>query len=247
MVAFSTNLGLSALPEYPQAKDPEIYAELVRVRNALRVLQAAIDGIGGVGGMVVTHPAGALSQHAVTVGDGAGGIYTLPSLGILGQILTSVGPGADPGWGAKPSYLTSAYVNGDNTGDVTTSSAVYVTFAGISVSIPAVVGNVIKIDFSVCVQSNTAGATTYIIFGLFCNATHTGQSSVLGITQAAAATIQIGSYSFIRVVQAGDLSAGNFVCDIRYKNSGGGANSFIKNSTAAPDTVVPLLTLTNYG
>ena len=47
MSSFSTNLGLSSLPEMDQKKDPEIYAELLRIRNALKVLQSTIDVLAG--------------------------------------------------------------------------------------------------------------------------------------------------------------------------------------------------------
>ena len=40
---YSTNLGLGPLPEFSQANSPDIFADGVRVRNALRVLQAALD------------------------------------------------------------------------------------------------------------------------------------------------------------------------------------------------------------
>jgi len=40
---FSTNLGLSVQPEIPQQKYPEIYQEFFRIRNALKILQSALD------------------------------------------------------------------------------------------------------------------------------------------------------------------------------------------------------------
>ena len=55
MASYNTNLGLSALPEIDQKKDPEIYAELLRIRNALKVLQGAIDILsGGAAGAKLT-------------------------------------------------------------------------------------------------------------------------------------------------------------------------------------------------
>lgn len=44
---FSTNLGLALTPEFDQKKYPEIYADLVRVRNAIRILQAGLDNYTG--------------------------------------------------------------------------------------------------------------------------------------------------------------------------------------------------------
>lgn len=167
-----------------------------------------------------------------------------PVAGSAGQVLIkNSSTDYDYSWGIAPPVM--AYDVGDNSGNVTASSATFVTFAGLASTIPAVVGDIIKIDFSVNVQSATVGATTYLVFGLFCNGTHTGQSSVLGLTTVATATIDVGTYSFIRVVQSGDLSAGNFICDIRYKTTG--ASSIILNSTGGADTFVPVLTLTNYG
>jgi predicted RecA/RadA family phage recombinase len=40
---YSTNLGLSILPEIDQAQYPGIYLECFRLRNALRILQSTLD------------------------------------------------------------------------------------------------------------------------------------------------------------------------------------------------------------
>lgn len=40
---YSTNLGIGQAPDIDQAKYPTIYADLLRVRNAIRALQAALD------------------------------------------------------------------------------------------------------------------------------------------------------------------------------------------------------------
>lgn len=40
---YSTNLGLSVLPEFEQSKHPEIWGELMRLRAALKILQGALD------------------------------------------------------------------------------------------------------------------------------------------------------------------------------------------------------------
>ena len=40
---YSTNLGLSQLPEVDEKQFGQIYAELLRMRNALKVLQSALD------------------------------------------------------------------------------------------------------------------------------------------------------------------------------------------------------------
>lgn len=47
--SFSTNTNLSLLPEIDQKKDPGNYAELLRIRNAIRTLQAALDAYTGAG------------------------------------------------------------------------------------------------------------------------------------------------------------------------------------------------------
>lgn len=39
----STNLGLSVLPEVDQKQHPQIFLEFVRIRNALKTLQSALD------------------------------------------------------------------------------------------------------------------------------------------------------------------------------------------------------------
>jgi len=43
MVQYSTNLNLSSLPELDQKKDPAVYAELLRLRSAIRLLQSSLD------------------------------------------------------------------------------------------------------------------------------------------------------------------------------------------------------------
>ena len=40
---YSTNLALSQLPEINERENPEIYGELIRLRNALKTLQSALD------------------------------------------------------------------------------------------------------------------------------------------------------------------------------------------------------------
>jgi hypothetical protein len=40
---YSTNLGLSQLPEIDEKQFGQVYAELLRMRNALKVLQSALD------------------------------------------------------------------------------------------------------------------------------------------------------------------------------------------------------------
>jgi len=45
--SYSTNLGLSISPEFDQKKYPEIWADLVRVRNSIRALQSALDAYTG--------------------------------------------------------------------------------------------------------------------------------------------------------------------------------------------------------
>ncbi len=87
MTSFSTNVGLSALPEYDQKKDSALYAELNRIRNAIRILQGALDGIAGFGGTAIT----GLLGDVAAAGPGnvsatlantavAAGAYTLASV-----------------------------------------------------------------------------------------------------------------------------------------------------------------------
>jgi hypothetical protein len=41
--SFSTNLGISAQPEVPQAKYPEIYVDNLKIRNGIKLLQGVVD------------------------------------------------------------------------------------------------------------------------------------------------------------------------------------------------------------
>jgi hypothetical protein len=45
--AYSTNLGLSSLPEIDQKQHPQIWADLKNIRNALKILQGALDSYTG--------------------------------------------------------------------------------------------------------------------------------------------------------------------------------------------------------
>jgi hypothetical protein len=44
---YSTNLGLSPVPEFPQSQHPQVWADLLRIRNAIKVLQGALDSYTG--------------------------------------------------------------------------------------------------------------------------------------------------------------------------------------------------------
>ena len=44
---YSTNSGISALPEIDQRKYPEIYLDLLKLRNGVKVLQGALDSYTG--------------------------------------------------------------------------------------------------------------------------------------------------------------------------------------------------------
>lgn len=60
------NTRLSATPEIDQQKDPQLYAELLRLRNAIIILQSALDGIVGYGGLLATP--GALNTKLTSTG-----------------------------------------------------------------------------------------------------------------------------------------------------------------------------------
>jgi hypothetical protein len=40
---FSTNLGISAIPEFEQAKYPDLYIDALKVRNGIKILQGVMD------------------------------------------------------------------------------------------------------------------------------------------------------------------------------------------------------------
>lgn len=102
--SFSTNTGLSALPEYDQQKDPAAYAELLRIRNAIQVLQGAIDGLGGAGGVVVTHSgANFVSGQPIIAANNAGDTISMTSPETAGFVMTAQGAGNIPLWAAPVS------------------------------------------------------------------------------------------------------------------------------------------------
>lgn len=79
----SINLNISALPEYDQQKDPALYAELNRLRNALRILQDAIgssSGINQLTGPVIAGPGAGAVATTITPTGVAAGSYTSTNL-----------------------------------------------------------------------------------------------------------------------------------------------------------------------
>lgn len=46
---YSTNTGLSAAPEVDATKYPDIYTDNLKIRNAIKILQGAIDTYNGIG------------------------------------------------------------------------------------------------------------------------------------------------------------------------------------------------------
>lgn len=106
--SFSTNTGLSALPEYDQGKDAALYAELLRIRNAFQVLQAAIDGLGGAGGIVVTHSgANFIQGQPIIAANNAGDTVSMSSTETSGFVMTAQGAGNVPIW-ASPALAAIA-------------------------------------------------------------------------------------------------------------------------------------------
>lgn len=110
---FSTNTGLSATPEFENSGDKApLWADALRIRNAIRVLQAAIDGIPGGGGSVVNANPGPLELGQVVVGGGLQFVHTIVDPQVAGQVLTSNGPGTDPTWNPSGGGLTIEEVDG---------------------------------------------------------------------------------------------------------------------------------------
>ena len=62
--SYSTNTGLSALPEVSQKEYPTIWADLMRVRNAIDTLALALDAHGNVPG------GGSIGQYLTKTGAG---------------------------------------------------------------------------------------------------------------------------------------------------------------------------------
>jgi len=105
--SYTTNTGLSALPEIDQKKTPEIWAELVRIRQAINILQEALDAPGNV-------PAG----------------------GTIGQFLAKLsGTDYDIGW-ASNAHNDLASIQGGTPGEYYhLTSTEYADFLGIVGSI----------------------------------------------------------------------------------------------------------------
>jgi hypothetical protein len=66
-------------------------------------------GSGGTG--TVTHTSGALTAHAVILGNGSADIKAIASLGTAGQVLISGGAGSDPTWGSVGGASSAAPYN----------------------------------------------------------------------------------------------------------------------------------------
>lgn len=87
MQEFSTNLGLSILPEMESREQPSIYAELLRIRNALRVLQSALDVYTGALSADINYWNQTPPSSSVRV-QGVSRVYAITSEAIsLGQLV----------------------------------------------------------------------------------------------------------------------------------------------------------------
>lgn len=292
--SFSTNVGLSALPEYPQNKDPELYAELVRLRNAIKVLQGALDGTPGYGGSTTLHSI-PLTDNAVILGDGVSGnnIKPLASLGTAGFVLTSAGAGVPPlfapaaggfanpmitlgdiitggaagagtrlgigssgnvlkviagvpAWGTSPgSVVLVGPQYGDLSGDFAMPGTSFAQLLQLSLvpfalSIPAVVGDRIEIQFDFVLFQAITGSTSYTELVFYINGVDCGLKWNYFMQNPPAPTYGC-SYRFVKTVVAGDLSAGSVPVTIfgHFVIT----NTEINNNANAR----PIFTLKNYG
>lgn len=90
---FSTNTGLSVIPEIDQKQYPTIWNDLMRVRNAINILQQAIDAPGNV-------PAGGAVGEVLTktgAGDYAIGwspVPVVPATGVPSAVIV-IGAGTN--------------------------------------------------------------------------------------------------------------------------------------------------------
>lgn len=238
---FSTNTSLSALPEYDQSRDPQIYAELVRIRNAFRVLQGAIDGISGFGGNIVSWPAPLAVDQPVVGLDGAGQVKTVSSAPTSGKVLTAQGVGVEPIWGPSGS-VPFRFQDGDGSfANINTGSAVFVPIGAFSLTIPAIVGDRIEIEFNTLLVSVAASPSAYVDYGFFINTVDTGWRALAAFINNANTQAWMHQMRYIRVATAGDLSAGNMTVVPGYKSNAGAY-------TIQNDAVYrPMFTLKNFG
>lgn len=241
--SFSTNTGLSALPEYDQSKDPAAYAELLRIRNAIQVLQAAIDGLGGAGGVVVTHSTGNLqSGRVIVAANNAGDITNIADgAAAAGNILSWVAAGTPPIWIAPttaPIVPISVYAEGSKGGDYSTTSAVYANIGTITASIPATIGDVLELQFNGMFYGFN-GQNVHVRF------TTNGNAGSPEQWFTGTGAILYAGHRCRHVVVSGDISAGVVPVAIQWSVDGG-VSAGISNVLSSPAPLWPTLTVTNW-
>lgn len=239
---FSTNTGLSALPEYDQARDPQVYAELVRIRNAFRVLQGAIDGISGFGGNIVSWPAPLVVDQPVVGLNGFGQVKTIVSVPTLGNVLTAQGIGVEPIWNPSGGGgVPYRFQDGDGTGlNLVLSNAVFSPVGAFTLTIPAVVNDRIECEF-VGLGVGALGSQTYLDMGYFINGVDAGWRTEFATASNVSAQETTIVVKYTRTVVGGDISGGNVIVIPGYK-------AITSTITIANDTTYrPLFTLKNFG
>lgn len=161
----------------------------------------------GAGAGTVTHVSGALTDHAVVLGNATDDVKVMASLGTSGQVLTSAGAGANPTW-ATPPYVQLSTVNVFTKNQSVTP----VTLTdGATVTLDASLSNVFELQAGALasrVISNPTNATAgMVIYILFFQDTTGGRAITWGskfvvsggaaIPAPAAASNDIDLYAFL--------------------------------------------------
>jgi hypothetical protein len=91
---YSTNLGLSLAPEFDQLKDPMIWADNLRLRNALNALQSSLDTYTGALSVDPNYQSQTTPDQSIRVGN-ISRIYTPAVVALTyGQIVHLTAAGA---------------------------------------------------------------------------------------------------------------------------------------------------------
>lgn len=172
--------------------------------------------------------------YRVTTAAGAVLVVSSRRLGPGGLLQGAAGSGGGGGGGGS---VAVAIALGSGSGDYSTSSGTYSALTGMSVSVPASVGDTVEVTLSL--QSYSSSGTGNVFFSLR-NAAGT-EVAANNSDNPNTFSARIVTWTAPRVVQAGDISGGNAVYTIYWRASGG--TQVVVNAGAT----LPSLSVKNFG
>lgn len=138
--------------------------------------------------------------------------------------------------------VPTKYAVGDGAGNHTTTSTTFVDInAAYAQSVPAVAGNLLRIELVASVVNSAAGGYTALAANLA--GADIALQAVIGIPSET--TTYNGKYLYFHVVQSGDISGGNVAVKPRYRSNNGANTATVYNESTLNRK--PVFAVTNLG